>query len=850
MLELHIDKERFNVKPNDNTIVKIANRITEFKWKCSIREFATWVGEEGRAFVPVFMEGERKGSNFKQQQVFSVDFDETLPLDEFWKRTEMVGLYPTFVYKTFNCHENNDRYRAVYINDCIIENRDAASLITGMLLYLFPEGDQNCKDLARYYLGGKGLLHYDEDARISADGVAIALKTYIKCIYGKNDIRQLNKIAEDLDIAIEKGVFRILVGCKEDISEEIWASTNIIYIGEIQNSSTVYFYEKPNKNSNEEQKNFYKNRQKPKEIRNKTAKDICRCCKLFEDHYKFDLHHNLKFMLATNLYHFKGGKHLLFDGLVDHKEKWKSAWNTIGVNGYRPQSCRRGKCPYADKCNCYSLYDKMNRGITIKRKEQFISLKEGTQLLNQYVEEAVTSNCKDIFLIKAQTAIGKTYTYCNMVENRSENEKPLLIAVPTNKLQKEVHGDIKKKDDTVKHTFNLVEELKRFGFAEISDETKELYKKGFGKKAKKHVVDQLKQESMHPAMKATMEEVLNSKDLFDGKTPVVTTHAMLLNLPEKTLRQYEVIIDEDILLTIFNGTETISFEDLKEVQKSKVVSANNKDRIRGIIDSEDKTVGYTNLNKMNDSELDDFYHEKLPIEGSIPNFLESSTYHVDQKMKIVTYFTAKQLPNIPMTIVSATMNEQLYKDYFKGRKIELREVPLIKYQGNLIQYTNYSVSRKFISENTWEKVKESVDKVTGNPEMNLITFKSYAGKRDIYFGKTAGFNDYKGQDVCVIGTPHNVPFIYRLIGKHMRYAEEDVMSVRKVENEIYEYSIMTFGNVKMRTLQLYFLESELEQAVGRARLLRNNCTVYLFSNYPLRQAEIIQEDYINVEDIE
>ena len=81
----------------------------------------------------------------------------------------------------------------------------------------------------------------------------------------------------------------------------------------------------------------------------------------------------------------------------------------------------------------------------------------------------------------------------------------------------------------------------------------------------------------------------------------------------------------------------------------------------------------------------------------------------------------------------------------------------------------------------------------------------------------------------------------------MRYAAEDTMTVRKVENEIYEYSIMTFGNMKMRNLQLYFLESELEQAVGRARLLRCNCTVYLFSNYPLRQAEIIQEDYLNME---
>lgn len=396
----------------------------------------------------------------------------------------------------------------------------------------------------------------------------------------------------------------------------------------------------------------------------------------------------------------------------------------------------------------------------------------------------------------------------------------------------------------------MVNELERLGFSDISIDSKDLYKKGFGKKVKKHVSSELKKLSMHPAMAARLEEVLGSKELFDGETHIVTTHAMLLNLPQKILNQYEIIVDEDILLTIFNGTETISFNDLDMSSKSKALSVTNKERIEKIMESEDDVVGYTGLNKMNDFELEMFSKEGLPIESSLPGFLESSTYHVDKTMKMITYFTARELPRVPMTIVSATLNMQLYKDYFSGRKIEAREVPLIKYQGNLIQYTNYSVSRQFISDNTWEKVKRSVDKITGDSDMNLITFKSYAENRKIYFGKTAGFNVYEGRDVCVIGTPHNVPFIYRLIGKHMQYVVDEVMSVRKVENEIYEYSIMTFGNVKMRNLQLYFLESELEQAVGRARLLRCNCTVYLFSNYPLRQAEIIQEDYLNVEDVE
>jgi hypothetical protein len=41
------------------------------------------------------------------------------------------------------------------------------------------------------------------------------------------------------------------------------------------------------------------------------------------------------------------------------------------------------------------------------------------------------------------------------------------------------------------------------------------------------------------------------------------------------------------------------------------------------------------------------------------------------------------------------------------------------------------------------------------------------------------------------------------------------------------------------------IESELEQAIGRARLLRNKCTVHLFSNFPLPQAKMMEFEYNN-----
>ena len=136
---------------------------------------------------------------------------------------------------------------------------------------------------------------------------------------------------------------------------------------------------------------------------------------------------------------------------------------------------------------------------------------------------------------------------------------------------------------------------------------------------------------------------------------------------------------------------------------------------------------------------------------------------------------------------------------------------------------------------------EKVDEIVGDLERNVITFKKFSPDAEIYFGKTEGFNEYKGKDLAVIGTPHNVPFLYNLIGAYLGYRTDDRLSVRYVENGMYAFPFMTFRDKEIRNLQFYFIESELEQAIGRARILRHDCTVYLFSNFPCRQAQLRQE---------
>jgi hypothetical protein len=174
------------------------------------------------------------------------------------------------------------------------------------------------------------------------------------------------------------------------------------------------------------------------------------------------------------------------------------------------------------------------------------------------------------------------------------------------------------------------------------------------------------------------------------------------------------------------------------------------------------------------------------------------------------------------------------------------KVPVAKYKGKLLQYTAHSLSRSNLEDIGYKKIKEKLDKFIESKEKNIITFKKYKEDSEIYYGKSEGYNEYKGKDLIVIGTPHNVPFVYHLIGAYLRYDAEDTLCLRMTENDTYSFKFMTFKDDKMRNLQFYFIESELEQAIGRARLLRYDCRVYLFSNYPCRQADIIEDEYLDL----
>jgi competence transcription factor ComK len=71
-----------------------------------------------------------------------------------------------------------------------------------------------------------------------------------------------------------------------------------------------------------------------------------------------------------------------------------------------------------------------------------------------------------------------------------------------------------------------------------------------------------------------------------------------------------------------------------------------------------------------------------------------------------------------------------------------------------------------------------------------------------------------------------------------------VIATREVNHNSYKFYFPTYSDPILQKVQLWIIESELEQAIGRARLLLYDFTVYIFSNLPISQAEFIFDELV------
>ncbi|GAA5417003.1 hypothetical protein Pryu01_02064 [Paraliobacillus ryukyuensis] len=172
---------------------------------------------------------------------------------------------------------------------------------------------------------------------------------------------------------------------------------------------------------------------------------------------------------------------------------------------------------------------------------------------------------------------------------------------------------------------------------------------------------------------------------------------------------------------------------------------------------------------------------------------------------------------------------------------------LVNPVGNILQVTSKSFSRYTIKENQKELkcLAQNLMK-RYNPKSEIITYKDFFNsdrKEDIYFGNTEGIDSLKGENITVIGTPHLNPIAYLLISVALGYRmglEESRMEYIPVERNGLRFYFTTYSNDSLlKEVQFYLVESQLLQAIGRARVNRFPAKVLILSNLPVVGAEYI-----------
>lgn len=222
---------------------------------------------------------------------------------------------------------------------------------------------------------------------------------------------------------------------------------------------------------------------------------------------------------------------------------------------------------------------------------------------------------------------------------------------------------------------------------------------------------------------------------------------------------------------------------------------------------------------------------------------------------VIKYFCPHKFSVQKYIVLSATLNEDVYRYYFRDLlHVYSYEMKQVAYRGKVIQYTYHSLGRKDLSSKAG--VFEVAKKISDKTDLEIITFKEGASikgvknmnTKGLHFGNTTGINSLSGMDIGIVGTPYKTDDAYKLIacylGANVNTERDDKPRPKRIEYKGYSFCITTYSDELLREVQLYSLESELEQCIGRARLLRNSCTVYVFSAFPCEQAELHMEKYL------
>lgn len=733
--------------------------------------------------------------NWTSTQVIGLDFDKgDYSITQTIEKLQSNGINPQLWYSSFSSTADKPKFRVVLFIDQPITNPTHRELIYKGLLELVPHADHSCKNAARIFFGGQqAVVLHDEPIQLQTliNSTAIAVVT--------GDKGRSRHIPKELlsQINGENG--------------EFLSSTNRNYpfLPKIITTPTSL------------------NGETLLSIDWEKGKERVRILREFMDGEW--LYHDQLFGLATNLMYIKGGQRLMKDTMLKFNAESKTNYSENNFNiltylkrvAYPPIPIHRFS-PYDEDADLYDLYGSVveSRGkIEIVHPVSSIPLQEAEKKFKAYFHEVLENkDDKGIYLFKVPTAIGKTELLTQI---------NATLAFPIHALKNEVKERMQITNVISPETINFVNE-------NLNLRLHYLYGAGMLQKATALIHEVAKSEGNS---EYSMEDIIRAKHYLtqlkksqDSPHAVLTTHARALHLEHQ---HSTIIFDEDPLDTIL----PIQMAQLSDLIKVQLISGNLYKQLQEYINhftAAQSGICYPSPTFHGEPEELIEVINKVRPESNLIGLLRSSYFIKDARdQNTVHYIQVNAIPhNKKIIILSATAPVPIYKALLKER-LTVFELTDVEQKGKIIQYTKQSCSRNSLG----RYVSSIAEKVGDNP---VITFKRFQENfqnpvKGMYFGNCSGYDSLKGKDIAVVGTPHRNNVVYHLLGSVLgNSTATSTMTYQKIVYNGFRFKFNCYENELLRNIQLSLIESDLVQAVGRARTLRSDAIVHLYSNFPLR----------------
>jgi hypothetical protein len=738
---------------------------------------------------------------------FMLDFDLNSNPDQIIERFKDYGIVPNFYYNTHSDTELYRKFRVGIMLDRELNNIETAKQVSILLLHQFP-ADISCIDHARIFWGGKKSYFITEEPT-----------SLSKLLIGLNSNKIFDKT---LDYDNEKTV-SLLYNSNKDTGKLLYPPTSF-QKGDLEEFS-------------------YLKKLKNNDFNFNLLKDKVRVFREFTDG-EIRIDYPQLWNLATSMKWIQGGLLRMKKSMNLYNEKSKGnsklpvysskhfkILTEIKDQEYHPVELDYIS-PYPEDHglgNPINVVRNQAHKIEVIEKVKKIDIKDGEKMLSDTFSMVMSSINTDIHIIKAPVGLGKTRLLRNL-----EN---VTICVSTHQLISELANEM----NTDVH---VVPEIPKFSDSKINEQISYLYDAGLGVKARQLITE--------IAMKLGSKDSNLAFDYMNKIDEAKTTKKTLLTTHQRSFyhqSKHETIIYDEDCLTSLVATNQLDLSDLFSIiEENDSLFEDLSNIYISLKKAKRKVLHKTEFDEIICDRLVDTVSKKCGLVSNIIDFFNSDYHYIEEfetdhsKKIIVHYVKFRDFPkDKKILILSSTINVDLYVKRF-GERVRIYEIPEINGLGEIIQHTKFSNSKQSLNSRSKAYILEKVNDdfvITFKDESDFFNEKHYQENcsKNVYFGNCRGYNLLSGKNIHVVGTYHLNQVYYFFLAKFAGIDLDFGSDIKPRNQQVMwkgiKFNFYAYDNPNLRQIQFSCIEAELVQAIGRARTIRNQCTVNVYSNFPL-----------------